>query len=252
MAVHCDIEDKQMSLWEHLEELRWVILKALLAVVLASGISLIFTEWIYSFLLRPLRGIEHQVELIFAAPLDAFLIKMKLALLGGCVLALPIVLAFIWNFIAPGLKRNERQAVWFGVCLGSLFFCCGVAFGYFLLPYGLPLLIGFGSADIRQLWPLSVYINFCFRLLLGFGVVFQMPVVLMLLVRLQLLKTQTLVRNRVYAAIAILFIAAVLTPPDFISQVVLAGPMLLLYELSIIAGRWQEKRLTLQREPGDE
>ena len=237
-----DNPNRYIAVWEHLEELRFVIFKSLAVLSVGTCIGFAFTEFLYRFLQRPLAGIAHDVELVFAAPLDAFLIKIKLAFFAGAILAMPFVLALVWSFVAPALKQRERKAVWHGIGWGSLFFCAGVSFGFSLLPYGLNFLVSFGTPEIRQLWPMQVYFDFCFRLLLGFGIVFQLPVVLTILVHLEIVQVATLTKNRPYAMIAAFTVAAFLTPPDVVSQIVLALPLMLLYEASIVAGRIEEKR----------
>ena len=235
---------RRMTLWDHLEELRWVIFKSLAVLALATAAGLAFTEPVYALLQRPLGRLEEQgVELILATPLDAFLVKMKLAFLAGAVVSAPFVLGFIWSFVAPGLTAREKGAVRLGVGFGVLLFCAGIVFGYCLLPFGLAFLVSFTSPGVRNLWPMQRYIGFCLHLLLAFGLVFQLPVVLILLVRLGIVRSDTLAKRRPYAVVAALVVAAFLTPPDCISQIMLAVPILLLYEVSIVAGRWQERRL---------
>lgn len=231
-----------MPLWEHLEELRWAIIKSLVVLVITTSVALAFTGPIYDLLLVPLADFRDQIKITFAKPLDAFLIKMALALLGGIFLALPFMLAFAWSFIAPGLTAKERKAVWLGVGWGVVFFACGVTFGYVLLPMCLKFLIAFGRPDVQQLWPLQVYIAFCFRLLLGFGIVFQLPVILNILIRLDLVTVETLTRKRPYAVIISFVVAAILTPPDVFTQILMALPLVCLYEVSIITGRWHKRK----------
>jgi len=237
-----DDPDKHMSFWDHLEELRWVVFKSIIALIVGTGIGLIFTSSLYKALMLPLNRVQGKVHLVFSGPLDAFLVKIKMALLAGIVIAFPFILTYIWSFVAPGLKKRERRAVWFGIGAGFVFLCIGVTFGYVMLPYGIAFLVSFGAPDIQQLWSLNVYMSFCFRLLIGFGIVFQLPVVLTVLVRLGIVEVDTLAKNRHYAVIIALVVSAILTPPDMISQIVLAGPIMLLYELSILAGRLEEKR----------
>ncbi|MBT3380460.1 MAG: twin-arginine translocase subunit TatC [Lentisphaerae bacterium] len=234
--------EKNMPLWEHLEELRWAIIKSLVVLFITTSVALAFTEPIYDILLIPLADFRDQIEITFAKPLDAFLIKMTLALLGGIFLALPFMLAFAWSFIAPGLTSRERKAVWLGVGWGVVFFACGVTFGYSLLPMCLKFLVAFGRPDVQQLWPLQVYIAFCFRLLLGFGIVFQLPVILNILIRLDLVTVETLTKGRPYAVIIAFVIAAILTPPDVFTQVLMALPLLALFEISLITGRWHKRK----------
>ncbi len=239
-----------MPIWDHLEELRWTIFKTMGTLAVTTGIGLACTDWMYALLKRPLNGLEDKVKLVFAAPLDGILFQLKLALFGGCLMAAPFVFYFIWEFVSPALKEVEKRAFWVSLGTGLVFFAIGISFGYYLLPFGLPLLVAFGKDGIQQLWSISAYVGFCFRLLLGCGVIFELPVVLTVMVRMGLVRVETLARNRPFAVIIALFVAAILTPPDPISQAVLALPIILLYELSIISGRWQERR-RLEREEED-
>jgi len=231
-----------LSFWDHLEELRWTLLKALTALTLTTGFCLAFTDAIYRVLQRPLQPLQGKVELLYATPIDPFLIKLKLALLGGVILALPFLLYFTWSFVAPGLTARERRVAWTAIGSGVVFFLIGAGFGYLFLPIGLPYLVSFGMPGVRHLYPLNRYITFCVRLLLGFGLIFECPVIIGTLVHLQLVEVRTLRRGRPYAVIGALLIGAVLTPPDVFSQVVIAVPLMLLYEASIMVGTWQQRR----------
>lgn len=232
-----------MSFWDHLEELRWVLLKSLGVLVLATGAGFALTGYVYRALEWPLSRVRDQVDLIYATPLAAFLVQIKLALLAGAVIAAPFILALVWSFVAPGLRQEERRAVWFGVGAGFVFFCAGITFGYVLLPWGIAFLVSLGAPGVRQLWSIDTYISFCLQLLLGFGIVFQLPVVLTILLRLGLVRAQTLARGRPYAVVIILVVAAVVTPTtDVFTQVALAAPLVVLYEVSIWVGYWLEHR----------
>ena len=244
-------DEKIMDFWDHLEELRWVILKSLIALGVGVGVGLAFTRFFFRLLLEPLRSeaLRDTVELLYRGPLDAFLIKLKMAFLGGAVVAAPFVVIFAWSFVAPGLKQKERKAVYIGGGAGMLFFGVGIAFGYFMLSLILPLLAKFGEAGILHRWDLKQYIDFCFRLLLGVGVAFELPVILVILVRLGLIQLSTLEKGRAYAVVIALVVSAILTPPDPMTQLMLGVPLVLLYELSIIAARWQQRWLSRHPDP---
>ena len=234
MDISRDLE-KHMSFWDHLEELRWTLLRCLAALFIATGIGFVFTSAIYGVLQRPLSSLGGRVELVFSGPLDAFLIRLKLAVLTGVILALPFMLAFIWRFVAPGLRGRERSVIWGAVAAGTVFFCVGAVFGYYLLFFGLPALVrlGVSGPGVRHLWSLKSYMDFCFRFVLAFGVVFEFPVITVALARLGLLEASTLRRIRPYAVIGIFVLAAFITPPDPVTQVMLGLPLLVLYEASI-------------------
>lgn len=232
-----------MNFWDHLEELRWVIFKSLVALVGGVGVGLAFTRTIYAVLLLPLRGIQDKTHIVlrYDGPLDAFLIKLKMAVLGGVVLAAPFVVYFAWTFIAPGLKVRERKAVYIAGGAGVGFLGCGITFGYYLLGLVLPILAKFADPGVENLWRLKTYMDFAFRLLLGVGVAFELPVILFVLVHVGILKLETLQKGRPYAIVIALVIAAVLTPPDVFTQLMLGVPLILLYEVGVLAARWERK-----------
>ncbi|MCF7854316.1 MAG: twin-arginine translocase subunit TatC [Candidatus Pacebacteria bacterium] len=232
-----------MSFWDHLEEFRWMVLRCIAVLLVATGAGFAFTSATYGLLRRPLMALDNQVELVFSGPLDAFLIRLKLAVLTGVVLAVPFILAFIWRFVAPGLRAREKTVIWGAVAMGTVFFGVGALFGYYLLFFGLPALVrlGISGPGVRHLWSLKSYMDFCFRFILAFGVVFEFPVVTVALARLGLLEAATLRRIRPYAVIGIFVLAAFITPPDPVTQVMLGLPLLVLYEASIVVTGFMER-----------
>ena len=236
-----------MSFWDHLEAMRWMLIKCIAVLVIATGLGLVFTNNVSEVLQRPLQAISPSVELIFSAPLDAFVARVKLGVLAGIILSIPFLLYFIWGFIAPGLHARERRVAWIAIISGSIMFVLGVTFGYRLLFFGLPAVVKMGLHDARHLWSLRSYLDFCFRFLLAFGVIFELPVVLVALGRLGLMQAATLRRFRAYAVIGIFLLAAIITPPDPLTQLMLGLPLLLLYEASIVmVGLTQPKKETPQ------
>ena len=253
-----DEEEKQsdtpqgriMALWQHLEELRWVLMKSIAILVIATGLGIYLSSFIYDIIMHPVQKQVDAgtVQVFYQAPTAAFMVKLKMALLAGIFLALPFMLGFIWQFISPGLKDRERNYLLYAQLIGVGCFILGGAFGYSFLPLGIPVLIEFGDPSVQQFWPLGEYISFCVKLILAFGVVFEMPVVLGTLVRLGVVRSATLANARPYAIITILVVAALLTPPDVFSQLALGIPMAVLYEISIIVGRWQERKIKAREE----
>ena len=249
-------DPNQMQLWEHLEELRWTIFKMLFALLVGTLLCWTFTDLIFGLLMRPLEGVRDAVDLMFAGPLDAFLVKLKMALLGGIVITIPFLFWFLWSFVSPGLTNAERRLGWYTVTAGTVFFLIGATFAYSMIPLVLRFLAAFAPEDVRQMWHLKIYIGFTFRILLAFGILFELPVVIVLLVRLGLVEVETLQKGRPYAIILAFLVSAILTPPDIITQLILGGPLVLLYEIGILAGRWQKRKEArrLKTEPvvGDE
>ncbi len=237
-------DPKVMEFWEHLEELRWVIFKSLIALGLAMGACLSFTPRIYRFIRAPLDQVKDamKITLRYDGPTDAIVIKLKMALLGGAVLAIPFIGYFIWTFVAPGLKPRERRAVRWAVGAGAVCFLCGVLFGYKMLFLVLPILAHFSDPHVANIWSLRFYMNFAFRLLLGVGIAFELPVVIVALVRIGLLDIDLLRKGRPYAVVVAMVIAAILTPPDAFTMLMLGGPLIGLYEIGVLAARWQASK----------
>jgi sec-independent protein translocase protein TatC len=163
---------------------------------------------------------------------------MKVAFVAGLILASPFVLYQIWAFVAPGLYQKEKKYVVPFVLGGTVFFALGVLFGYFVaLPVGFKFLLGYATDFIKPMPSMKEYLSFSIKFLLAFGLVFEFPVVLVLLSRIGVVDARTLARQRKYAILLIFVFAAVLTPPDIVSQVIVALPMIGLYELSILLSR---------------
>jgi len=163
---------------------------------------------------------------------------MKVAFISGLILASPFVLYQVWAFVAPGLYRNEKKYVVPFVLAGSFFFALGILFAYTIaIPVGFKFLLGFATDFIKPMPSMKEYLSFSIKFLLAFGLIFEFPVVLVLLARIGVIDAKTLGRQRKYAILLIFIFAAILTPPDVISQVILALPMIGLYELSILLSR---------------
>ncbi|MFO7821417.1 MAG: twin-arginine translocase subunit TatC [Lentisphaeria bacterium] len=235
-------QEIQMSFWDHLEELRWVIFKCLLVLVVTTLTCLAFTNPLWELMIYPLESLEVEVTIIEGGPVTAFVSRLKLSLLAGFVVGIPFILYFIWGFIAPGLRQHETRIAWVAIAAGTVFFVVGACFGYFLMFFGLAALERMGLAAAEPVWMLKDYMSFCFRFILAFGVVFEMPVVLVALARLGLVKADSLAKFRPYAVVAVFVLAAFLTPPDPFTQIMLGLPLLVLYELSIIMARLVEPK----------
>ena len=242
MATHeNDQQNIYMSFWDHLEELRWVVLKCLVTLVVATLVCLAVTNRLWDGLVLPLKTMP-EVKIIEGGVIDDFIARLKLALLAGITCGIPFILYFIWTFIAPGLRRHERRVAWVAILAGSLFFLLGASFGYTLLFFGLPALRRMGLSGTEPLWRIRDYMSFCFRFILAFGIIFELPVVLVALARLGLVKSDKLVKVRPYAVVAVFMTAAVLTPPDPFTQIMLGLPLLGLYEVSIVVARLVEPK----------
>jgi sec-independent protein translocase protein TatC len=181
---------------------------------------------------------EEGDTLIFTGLPEAFFTYLKVALLSGILVASPIILYQFWMFVAPGLYTKERRLLAPIVLLSSFFFIGGALFGYFIVfPWGFKFFLGFATETIRPLPSMKEYFAFSAKLLLAFGLVFELPLVLTFLAKLGIVSVAFLKKNRKYALLLFFVGSAILTPPDVVTQVMMALPLMLLYELSIIGAR---------------
>jgi sec-independent protein translocase protein TatC len=225
------IDEKKMSFWEHLEELRWAIVRSLAAIFIGAVICFIFQKQLVEFMRGPA---PDDLKLIFLSLPEGFVIYIKVALFGGFVLALPVVVYEFWKFIVPGLLEKERSLVPPIVFFTVLCFLTGGAFAYFIMiPFAIKFLLSFQSDFLIATITIGKYLGFVVTLILAFGAVFELPVLAFLLSKMGLLTPQFMRSYRRYSYVVIFIIAAVLTPPDVLSQMLLAIPLLILYEISI-------------------
>ena len=256
-----DIEASKAPLLEHLVELRQRLVQSIIAIAIAFVVCFYFADDIFNLLIIPYEraaGEEREIRLIFTAPQEYFFTQMKLALFGAMFIAFPVIANQIYKFVAPGLYKNERQAFLPYLVATPILFSMGAALVYFVI---MPLALGFflsleqgpeeGRAVIELLPKVNEYLGLIMTLLFAFGLVFQLPVVLTLLARAGIVDAEGLKRKRKYAVVMAFIGAAVLTPPDPVSQLGLAVPTLLLYELSIQAVRLVEKRKATARAKAD-
>ena len=233
-----------MTFTEHLEDLRWCLLKSLAAITVASGACYFFSDLIFGFIVAPLRqNLQPGQSLIGTGVTEAFFIEIKVALAAGVLFSCPFIFYQIWRFIAPGLSGGEKKRVLPFVLFATLFFVGGAYFCYrIVLPVAFQYFIEqYGTMGVTPAIRIGDYFSFFFRMVLAFGVTFELPVFTFFLVRLGIWDYRFMLRSFRYAIVAIFIIAAVLTPtPDIINQCLLALPMLLLYVASIgVAYVWR-------------
>jgi sec-independent protein translocase protein TatC len=233
-----------MTLTEHLEELRWCILKSVLAIVFASSLCYFFSDAIFAFIVAPLRqNLQPGQNLIGTSVTEAFFVEIKVALFAGVIFSCPVIFYQLWRFVAPGLSRGERKWVIPFVLCATGFFIGGAWFCYrFVLPVAFKYFIEqYETMGVSPAIRIGDYFTFFFRMVLAFGVTFELPVFTFFLVRVGVWDYRFMLRSFRYAIVAIFIIAAILTPtPDVINQSLLAIPMLLLYILSIgVAYLWR-------------
>ena len=228
--------DIQMPFTSHLQELRSRLIKSFLAVGIAFAGCFAVVEDIFAVLADPLRQQSIRgLTLIGTSVTEAFFTKMKVAFVAAVIVSLPVLLWQAWQFVAPGLYQHEKRYTRSFVLFGSFFFLAGAAFCYVvILRLGLKFLLQrYQAVDVQPLIHVNEYLSLVSRLVLAFGLMFQLPVVAFFLARVGLIDHRFLIRHIRYAVIAIAILAAILTPPDLISQVLLMVPLSLLYGISI-------------------
>jgi len=223
----------------HLEELRKRLIICFIAVGIGFAASYGFKEKLFQILVQPLLWVMNPGDtLIFTGLPEAFFTYLKVAFLSGLMLAAPVIIYEFWMFVAPGLYDREKRLLLPIVFLSSLFFVGGSLFGYFIVfPWGFKFFLGFANEHLRPLPSMKEYLGFSAKLLLAFGFVFELPLVITFLAKLGLVSVDFLKKNRKYAILLFFAGAAILTPPDVVTQIMMALPLMLLYEISILGAR---------------
>jgi sec-independent protein translocase protein TatC len=236
--------DKKLPLTAHLEELRKRLVYSFLAIGVAFAVSYAFIKDIVEILMRPLvQMLPKGSSLIFTAVPEAFFVYFKAAFLAGVFLSSPFILYQIWAFVSPGLYEREKKYIYPYLFVSSAFFVAGALFCYFIVfPVMFRFFLSFASEVIQPLPAIKEYLTFTIKLLLAFGLLFQWPALVLFLSRMGVISSKTLAKNRKYAILGIFVIAAVLTPPDLVSQLLLAGPLLAMYEGSIWMAKFCGKK----------
>ena len=232
--------DKRLPFTTHLEELR----KRLIICCAAVGVGFLacyaFKDRIFEFIAIPLIASlpDDNSWMIFTGVTEAFFTYLKVSFLAGIFLSLPVIFYQLWAFISPGLYSKERKVIVPFVVFSTLFFVTGACFGYFVVfPFGFTFLLGFATDTIRPFPSVKEYLSFATKLLLAFGFVFELPLITFFLAKTGLLTYQTLAKNRRYFIVLAFIVSATLTPPDVATQLLMAGPLLVLFEISVMVAR---------------
>ena len=237
------MNEKSMSILDHLEELRKVLIICFISLIPTTFIGWFYArKWLLEILVEPVKSLNQ--KLVYLGMTEAFMVELKIAIIAGFVLASPIIFWQLWSFVLPALKANEKRYIIILVPSSIILFAGGVVFGYTtIFKYGIEFFLGFATDGLTPMLSLSQYLSFTFWFLLPFGLMFEMPLVMFFLAKIGLVNHRFLSKNRRYALFIITVIAAVATPTtDIISMLAMAVPMLILYEISIIIVRFVKPR----------
>ena len=242
-------KEKQPFL-SHLEELRKRLISCSIAVGIGFVISYIFSERLFQILIMPLKvSLPEGDRLIFTNLPEMFFAYLKTAFVAGILLVAPYIFYQLWMFIAPGLYQNEKKYIIPFVLFSTILFVGGGLFGYFIVfPLGFRFFLGFANESVQALPSVKQYFSFSIKLLFAFGIVFELPVVIFFLSKMGLVSVDFLRKNRKYAILLTFVIAAIITPPDVITQCMMAGPLIILYEIGIIIARIGARKKVVEDE----
>jgi sec-independent protein translocase protein TatC len=248
--INAKLPEREMPFLDHLEELRWRLVKAIVAVLVCGLVVYYFSETVLAVMLRPYNEAVSTLsngeskKLIFLTPTGGFMIHLKLSIFVGLVLATPIVFYQIWQFVVPGLLDKERRYVPIVAFFSTICFLSGALFCYFfVLPYGLNFLLSYETVDLVATISINEYLEFVSMLILVFGTVFELPILSFFLTRIGFLTPAFMRHYRRHGIVIMFVLAAVLTPTtDVFSQLLLAGPLVILYEVSILISKFALKQ----------
>ena len=233
------LDKKELTLVEHLGELRKRIVYSVIIFIFGVLISYNYSE----IIIKDIVNISPDTNFVFIAPTELLMSYIKISLVGGLVLAAPLLLFQLWQFVSPGLNIREKKYIIVSLFSGSIFFIIGLIFSYIMvLPTMIMFFIGFQIEEIQPMISFSSYLSFVINTLLAFGLIFELPIVMLLLSRFGLVNVSFIKKNRKYFVLVIFIVAAIVTPPDVVSQVLLAIPMMILFEIGIFISTLAEKK----------
>ena len=244
----------EMGLLEHLDDLRKRLMRSIVAAFVGMLACYAFAEKLFDWLMLPLfRALPDKSSMIYTAPHEAFFTYIKVAFVAGIFLTSPYIFYQVWLFVKPGLYSHERKLIYPISFFSALLFVTGAVFGYFIIfPYAYKFFMGFSDIYISPMITMREGFSFAFRLLLAFGIVFELPLVIFFLARLGLVTPKGLRKKRKYALLVAFMVSAMLTPPDVFTQTFMAGPLIVLYEVGVwIAVIFGKKRPTAQGEAAE-
>jgi len=239
-----DQTDEKMPFISHLEELKTRLVRSLIAIGICFVACYCVKETLFTFLTLPLVAVlPDNSSMIFTSLPEAFFTYLKVSFFASIFLASPYVLYQIWRFIAPGLHQSEKKYMVPFVTFSTIFFVGGSLFAYYVVfPFGFKFFIGFGNDVIRPMLTLREYLSFSMKLLIAFGVIFELPIFMFFLAKIGMVSSKMLVKKRKYAILLVFVVAALFTPPDIVTQGLMALPLMLLYEISVWVVKAGEKK----------
>lgn len=243
MAKEKDLKYSEMSFWDHLEELRWTILKSVIGIVVGGVVSWIYIDFLIDkILLRP--AIINHLVIQNLKPFGQVFLYFEVAFVCGIILSIPNLMYQLWSFLRPALRENEKKHIGLIVVFSSLCFLSGIVFSYFVvLPYALNFAAGFGSTNIQNNIAVDEYFSIILSVMLTFGLVFELPMVSFFLTKLGILTPKFMRKFRRHSILVIFILAAILTPTtDPVNQLLLAVPLVILYEISILISKMAMKK----------
>ncbi len=246
--------DEKMPFTLHLEELKTRLTRVLIAVGICFVICYFVKEKLFKVLTLPLIAVLPEgSSMIFTSLPEAFFTYLKVSFFASIFLASPYILYQIWEFVSPGLYKSEKKHIWPFVIFSTTFFLGGSLFAYYIVfPFGFKFFVGFGNDVIRPMLSLREYLSFAMKLLIAFGVIFELPIFMFFLAKIGVVDSRTLRKKRKYAILLVFIVAALFTPPDVVTQGLMALPLMLLYEISIWVVKMGEKKSARKEEADDE
>ena len=239
-----DQTDEKMPFTNHLEELRTRLTRVLIAVGAGFAVCYLFKEKLFWALTLPLAAVmPDNSSMIFTSLPEAFFTYLKVSFFSSIFLVSPYILYQIWKFVSPGLYSSEKKHVAPFVIFSTIFFLGGSLFAYYVVfPFGFKFFVGFGNDFIRPMLSLKEYLSFSMKLLIAFGIIFELPIFMFFLARIGMVDSKTLTKKRKYAILLVFVTAALFTPPDVVTQCLMALPLMILYEISIWVVKAGEKK----------
>jgi sec-independent protein translocase protein TatC len=247
-------EEEKLPLTAHLEELKTRLIRILIVIGIGFGVCYLFKDWSFRIITKPLvDAMPAQSSMIFTGLPEAFFIHMKIAFFASLFLTAPYTLFEIWRFVSPGLYKNEKRLVFPFVFFSTILFVSGVLFGYFIaLPPAFSFFVSFSTDFLKPMISFREYLSLTLKFLLAFGLCFEMPVFMFFLAKMGIVNSKMLSKQRRYAILIIFIVAAILTPsPDVFSQILMAIPLMVLYEVSIFVAKFARRNKPAPDETAD-